>query len=133
MRKGFTLTEIIVAMLILSLAIAGIFGMFVMGRKPVAVIRRRAEGMNLAREATEELKSNINFNDFASFTSGDTSNTANDPGNFVPFTALSLPADFASNWGGVWYYLIDNRDVDNDGTVDYKMISVKVEWNEPTE
>ncbi len=57
--RGFSLLEVIVAMLVLSLIAAGMFGMFVGGRGFVIRAGHKTEAINLAQDKIEEFKSMI--------------------------------------------------------------------------
>ena len=58
-RKGFTLVEAVVAVLILGTALGALLASFMMGRMSVAVAKHRTEAMNHARAAMELLKNDL--------------------------------------------------------------------------
>lgn len=53
---SFTLLEIVIAMLILSLVVAGLFGLFVNSTKFIVESQHRLQAMNYARMVAEQLK-----------------------------------------------------------------------------
>lgn len=53
---GFTLLEIIISMLILSMVTAGIFGLFVTSSKYIVEAGHRLQAINYARQVAENLK-----------------------------------------------------------------------------
>lgn len=65
--KGFSLIEVMVASLILSLIVAGMFGIFVTGKGFVIRAGHKTGAINLARQRMEEVKSW----DYSSLTEGD--------------------------------------------------------------
>jgi len=54
--KGFTFIEIVVAMLILTIAATGIFASFVSSKKYFQTAHHRIFAMNLARQTLEDLR-----------------------------------------------------------------------------
>ena len=54
--KGFSLLEIVIAMLILSLVVAGLFGLFVSSSKFITESRHRLQALEYAKMVAENLK-----------------------------------------------------------------------------
>lgn len=55
-RKGLTLVEMVVSVLILGLALGAMLGSFVIGRISATKAKHRIEAMNLLRAKMEEIK-----------------------------------------------------------------------------
>ncbi len=56
-KKGFTLTEIVIAALIGGILLVSLLTSFVMGRFSIALARHKTQAMNLLRARVENLKS----------------------------------------------------------------------------
>ncbi|MBU1061968.1 MAG: type II secretion system GspH family protein [Candidatus Omnitrophica bacterium] len=60
-KKGLTLVEIIVSVLIITLLCAGLLGAFVGGHHFMNRSRHRMQALNFAREALDKLRSNYQY------------------------------------------------------------------------
>lgn len=58
-RKGLSLVEILIAMLILAIAAAGLFSSFVAANKFISRSKRRLAAVNLARHLNEQLYKDV--------------------------------------------------------------------------
>ena len=58
-RKGFTLIEIIIAMLLLAFAATGIFAGFVSSKRYTKLAYHRLQALNLARQTLESLRMEV--------------------------------------------------------------------------
>jgi Tfp pilus assembly protein PilV len=116
-QKSVTLVEIVVSMVILSLILLGIAGIFVAGKRHLKRAQYKQEALNFAREKLEDLEA-LDF-EHECLLKGD---YPQDP-----------PCDdgrtFPPGWGRTWK--IEDEDLDADSNPDRKNITLKVEWPEP--
>lgn len=120
-KRGMTFTEIIVAMLILSLVVAGSFAAFTAGAKFTMRTQRQTIAMNFGRRTIEKLRNYVQASTWPSDPGG-----LLEPGSHTdPITSGSLPA------GATRTYVVENVDVDGDTIIDYKKVTVTVWWSEP--
>jgi type II secretory pathway pseudopilin PulG len=108
-HKSVTLVEIVVSMVILSLILLGIVGIFVAGKKQLKRTQYKQEALNFARQKLEELEA-CDFDDTSCLVSG-----------------LDNPK---TGWSRTW--VITEQDLDGDTFVDQKNITVMVQWPEPS-
>jgi type II secretory pathway pseudopilin PulG len=118
-QKSVTLVEIIVSMVILSLILVGIAGLFVAGKTQLKRAQYKQEALNFAREKLEELEAlDFDHNDLQT-ESTTPSRTETD----------TLP----NGWPITW--TITDMDEDFNPAItsepQYKQITVTVEWEEP--
>lgn len=113
-QKGFTMMEILVASIILSLLAAGIFSVAVSGRNLIRRSRMRFIGSEIARHRLEEMRAEVR---------GDTWNTA---ANNLTVTG---------GWTG-WTTAPENplfetrRSVSNIAGSDCRNVTIQVRWDE---
>lgn len=123
-KSGMTFTEVIIAMLILSLVVAGSFAAFAAGTKFTMRAQRRAIAMNFGRQTIERLRNDVRASTWPDDPGGP---LEQDVVHSVPITAGRLPA------GATRKYVVKDIDVSSplDGIIDYKKVTVTVEWTEP--
>ena len=108
-QGGLTLVEIVISMLILSLVLLGIAGIFVVGKRYLMGAQYRQEALHFAREKIEELEA-FDF-DHANLFAGAYTET------------------LTNGWERAWS--IVDEDLDLDSSADRKNIIVTVQWQEP--
>lgn len=125
-KVGFTLVEVVVAMLILSTVAAGMLAVFVVGRRSIGLAGHSAQALEFAREWAERLKGNVGGHLWSP------SDPDLDVG--VDKSTPALTGDLA-NLEGVRTYTVENIDADGDLTFEpeeeYKRATVTVTWTEP--
>lgn len=123
--KGFTLVEVIIAMVILSMTVAGLLSVFLSAHRFVGRAKRRLFAVNYARSLAESLRNEVrqdkwdcNIDDAGCGGLGLTTNLLGD---------WTTPINF--NEGGITYSR--RYKVESVGTSDYRKVSIKVTWQEP--
>lgn len=132
-KSGFTLVEVIVAMLVLAAALGGFLCSFLFGKDQVERAGRYSSGLGYAVETLEQYRNAIDGNYW--------------PPTVVPYLENANPkgdlsagnhnhdisgTELAINFGGSRIYTVTNIDIaGGGGAVDYKQITVTVDWNEP--
>lgn len=124
--SGFSLLEIIIAMLILSIATAGTYGLFVTSYKFITEAKQRLQAVNQAAKVLERLRMYVRADDLGN---------ALNPGTYLPSspspwpTELSSSPTFDSGITGNWNYSVSN--VDATATpLTCKRVSVQIIWGE---
>ena len=119
-KTGFSLVEVIVALIVLGLAASGMMAPFIMGRENVNLANRRIDALNLAIERIEDLKGKVGIPGIT-------------PGRIAPddFAAgahgpNAVGGDLAAFGGREGYAVKDNI-----AGTDLKQVTVVVIWNEP--
>ena len=125
---GFTLLEIVIAFLILSVATAGLFSSFMAARKYVSHSRHRLAAANAARIILEDLKNSVrqdtwndNNNNPLACSSYPCIKTYNLP-NVNPF---NLPLGWSAS------YTIDQPAGLNINGIQMRQVTANVHWEEP--
>jgi len=134
-KQGFSLMEILIAMIILMIAVGGVLLVFPTEKKAVTIANRKLIALSYANEVTEELKNAVG---------ADTWPNAGDLGAVVgvPNTRLLPAGKLRDIFGGTrTYTVVENVDADpgfdSDGNgdptddIDYKKVEITVDWNEP--
>lgn len=111
---GFTLVEIMVAMIVLSLLASGVFSVFVSARYLVARSKRRFVATQIARLEIENKRQFINASRWYNGTDD----------KLRPSSTW-----YACNTTNYSPYVVDCR-VDNVTGADYRKVTVRVRWNE---
>ncbi|NQT75638.1 MAG: type II secretion system protein [Candidatus Omnitrophica bacterium] len=124
-RKGLSLTEIIVSVLIITIMAAGVFGAFVGTEYIFNRARHRLQAFNFAREVQDKLRSNCGYNetDYPDMDFG--THPASNIGVSILGDMIPLvdPEKFT--------YKVFTYDEDEGSKVDgYKKVEVKVIWEE---
>lgn len=126
-RKGLTLIEIMISVLIILIAAAGILGAFVGGHQMMNYSRHKLQAMNFARETLDELRSNYEY-DSSAMVAGN-HDDASDPaicasGNIIRGEMQGLD-DVALTYSVL-------QPTDAGVPRDYKEVTVIVEWEDAT-
>lgn len=119
MKKGFTLTEVIVSMVILALLAAGFFSAAVSGRKLTWRSRMRFTAAEIAHRRLEELRANVR---------ADTWNLAASPLN--PSGAWTAWVASPENPAFETRYVVSS--INAPFVSDARNISMQVRWNDTT-
>ena len=132
-RKGFSLVEVVIAMLILSVVAAGMLTIFAVGRRSVELAGHRIQALDFARETMEGVKGRV-----GGYLWSPTPDGSLDDSSSGPDHAVGLPAGcelLTIDSGADRSYTVWDVDVDEDGTFDpgeeYKRVTVTVTWTEP--
>jgi prepilin-type N-terminal cleavage/methylation domain-containing protein len=115
MRRGFSLLEVLVAMILLGIIVAGMFATFsVVGRGPGKLDLPELRGVIFARDTLERLKNNVSEDSTraSALTAGTHSDPTSDPDNFVR------------------NYVVEDVDINGDEIIDYKRVTVTVTWTD---
>ncbi len=122
-KSGFTLIEIAVSMVILSIAVAGMMMALLMGRKNINVPDHRTAALNYAQQTLEDLRGKVGI-------PGVTPGREDlNQGTYATF----LPADeLKDDFGGTRSYTVTNiPNGTGEGDYHYKKATVTVSWTEP--
>ena len=144
-KRGLSLMEVIVSALILAITVGGVLYVFSTEKGVVARTGRQVQAMDFARQTLEELKNAVSADTWPfSGTTGTPNSTRDDLGGLkadVTFTDTLDAGAFRDKFFGGRKYTVTNIDADTgvdaegDGfpanDVDYKMVEVVVEWEEP--
>jgi len=116
MKRGMTLLEVLISMLLLGFVAAGMFATFaVVGQKTGKSDNNELQAINYARETLDTLRNAVSEDPTRSAVlSADPSVNPHIVTIPPPFTARS--------------YTVEDVDVNNDGTPDYKRVTVTVTW-----
>jgi len=107
-RKGFTLIEVMLSILILAIVMIGGAAFFLYGSSQIRMSKHSRLALELAGEKIEELRA-VGF-----------SGLADETENGLPL----------GNFTAVRQTKVVGIDEDKDGIVDYKKVTVTVSWNE---
>ncbi|MDP2938963.1 MAG: type II secretion system protein [Candidatus Omnitrophota bacterium] len=118
-KKSLTLVEIVVAMVILSASVTGLFATFVSGRRIAERAKRRLIAINYARQIAESLKSAVRQ---------DTYDTGDLGCGVFPCNQVSPIASPSGLFNPLNIYRIENILV---GSVNMRKVTIKVTWDEP--
>lgn len=121
-RKGLTLIEIMIAVLIILIAAAGILGAFVGGHQLMYYSRHRLQAVNFAREALDKLRCDYEY-DSSAMAAG-SHDEVSDPaicasGNIIRGEMQGLNS-------AVLTYKVEPEPQDGS----YKEVTVSVQWKE---
>ncbi len=124
MRKGFTLTEVLVAALIVALTFGGLIASFKASRSYISRSSKRLVAANFARSVLNDF-----YNEVRADTWDETGNKIYSGGQGVGDKYIYKGAGFvydlpSEEWSGE--YTVENVDLDNDGLVDARKVTVTV-------
>ena len=119
-KNGFTLIEVLVSMLILVIAVAGIFSVFTFTKRSTNIPGRQFQAMNLSRQQAEELRVAVQ-NYYYINNIGPLATGSYGP---EPVNLGTLP--------GTRSYVVTNVDLDGDGIAESRKVTITVNWNEIT-
>lgn len=118
-NSGFTLLEVLVAMLILVIAAAGIFSVFTFTKRSTNIPGSQFQAMNLTRQTAEELRDQVRYDYYSTGMGNLTEGTYSESVNI-------------GNLPGTRTYIVSNYDLDGDGIAESRKVTVTVNWDEPT-
>jgi prepilin-type N-terminal cleavage/methylation domain-containing protein len=124
-KQAFTLLEVIISSLILSITVAGVLYIFSAEKGVVARTGRRVIAMEDARRILETLRNKVNKDEDEEWPDGDSwfeGTHTETIGSKALFNATRI-------------YTVEDIDLDSpaDGYPDYKKVTVTISWSEPTE
>lgn len=114
-REGFTLIEVVIAALIITVMAAGMFGAFVGARYIFRRSRHKMQAFNFAREVQDKLRSNYIYTDSQMSVKS------------------HIEAELGSIIRGEMASLMDTQltyDVSEPALDGYKKVTVRVNWDE---
>ncbi|MBI5872789.1 MAG: type II secretion system protein [Candidatus Omnitrophica bacterium] len=116
-KKGFTLVEVMVSLVILALLAAGLFSVFVSARYMVVRSKRRLGAMEVARAEIEKNRQHIRADRW-------------DNASYPLFPADGTWRACASTtYPG---YTVDCRVVQGPAVDSYRTVTVRVRWSDPS-
>ncbi len=125
-KKGFTLVEIMVAMIILATVVAGVMASFVASQRFITRSTRRLQAANYSREVFELLRDGVDgakWNDFAGTDRLDIK-------GWTDCTAdLGVNLSSLAAFGGQCQYKVETplgQLIDG-----YRQVTVRIRWTEP--
>ncbi len=124
-KSGFTLIEIAVSMVILSVAVSGMLMALLMGRKNINVPDHRIAALNFAQQTIEDLKGKVGETLWPAGTPGKRHLESGDHPP-KPSPSLTVGGELGS-FGGARSYKV----WDNVAGTDLKKVTVTVSWTEP--
>ena len=110
-RKGFTLLEVLIALIILSVGLLGLAGMQITFLRGNSFSIKMSEATSIVRNKIED----FNNTPFENISSGSEA----DP------TTGSTGIRYHRNW------VVVDVDNDGDGNIDWKVVNVTADWNNP--
>ncbi len=119
-NKGFTLTEIMVSVVIIVIIAGGLFGAFMGAQQFLNRSKHRMQAYNFAMDAIDKLRSNY------AYSSSSAMNIGNGHLDIEIDPAGIIQGDM-SGLGGTLNY-----DVTEPQANGYKQVTIKVHWDEPT-
>ena len=140
--RGFTIVEVLIAMMIFSIALLALVSLATTSMKATEMGRRMTQGVNLATQKIESLKA-VPFNDVNSDgNSGGIDRTCVRDG-YVFTCTPTVATDTLDGMTFTWYWKIEYMDLDadgvyfndaanpDDGTIDdgdIRLVTVVVSW-----
>lgn len=124
-KKGFTLVEVIVALVIVLLTAAGIFASFITAKRYVLRSNHRIVALNFARQKTEDLRRLLGQNRW----NQDLPAGLN-PADWSSYE--SLPGEFGARWLAKRRYKIEPVEDPPGVPREYRRVTVEISWNEAT-
>jgi len=118
-KKGFTITEVIVSVLIIVILSTGLFSAFFGTQHFLNRARHRMQAYNFSAEALDRLKSNYQYSSNPSMNIGDNHDQSEIEASGI------LKGDIV-NLGGTLKYDVTEPQVNG-----YKQVTIKVHWDEP--
>ena len=111
-NKGFSILEVLVAMILLGIIVSGMLATFsIVGKGPGKLDLPELKGLIFARDTLERLKNNVS--ELSTRGAPLVAGTYSDPTSDASFTRT---------------YTVSDVDVNSDGITDYKRVTVKVTW-----
>lgn len=117
-RRGFTITEVIVAALLIAILAAGLFGAFLGASRILNLARHKIQAYNFAVDTLDRLRGNYQYGDSAMNVA---SHTYGDVGGFIQGEMA------ASGFSSALTYDVTEPQIDG-----YKEVAVHVNWTETT-
>lgn len=116
-NKGFSILEVLVAMILLSIVVSGMFATFsIVGKGPGKLDLPELQGLIFARDTLERLKNNVSEDPARGAALVDSDP---DPAKGTTYSDPTGNASFTRT-----YTVYDV----NDGTTQYKKVTVTVKW-----
>ncbi len=126
-KKSLTLVQLIVATVILSASVTGLFAAFVSGKKITARSRRKLIAINYARQIAESLKSAVRQDEYDD-PAKPLGCAGAHPFNCPKVSPIAAPAGLTS-FGATNGYTVTDIPV---GSAYMRKVTITVNWNEPS-
>lgn len=123
---GFTLVEIMVAMIILAIVVAGVMASFVSSQRFITRSTRRLQAANYAREVFELLRDGVNAEYWSNLSVTDKLDTK-DWTDCTADLGINL-TNLAAFGGQCQYKVISPAGQPVEG---YRLVTVRIRWTEP--
>lgn len=121
-NKAFSFVEVVVAAVVVNIAVMGCFGAFFYAKAKVQATKRQLMALNYAQAEMERL---------LSLRDSDTDlNNGNHNTNTLPTGAAA--GELRDTWSGTRTYRVQNGPNDYGPSQRYKIITVTVDWTEPS-
>ena len=118
-KRGFTITEVIVAALLIAILAAGIFGAFLGANRILNLARHKIQAYNFAVEALDRLRCNYKYGDSAMI-----------PGSYAcADIGGSIPGEMAGLISAFTYTVKPEPPLQPNS---YREVTVDVQWTEKT-
>lgn len=117
MRKGFSLLEVLIGMLILVISVAGIISAFIYARDYISRSYKRMVCLNLARDVLERLTNEVRMDTW------DTTGRLRPTATEVSFDGTNITVGISQYQR--WYNVTD-VDINGDGIEEYRQVVVRV-------
>lgn len=126
-KKGITLVEIIVSMLLLGIIAAGIYATFsFIGKGAGTTGILDLKGANIARETLEILKNAVSTDVVKDGQGWPLVDNNPSQGQATEYDVKTIDIKLPKDWSGKYY--VDDIDVDGDDNTDYKKVTVVIQW-----
>ena len=122
-RAGFTIMEVIISSLLLTIIVAGSFGVFVASEGKIRYIGRKLQAANFVRKKFEDLKDAVRQDEW--------DESSYDLGLKGWTDWENLSGEFYSKWGGQRRYKVEAVTEFGGEDTTYRKVTVQVQWNEP--
>jgi Tfp pilus assembly protein PilV len=123
-NKAFSFVEVVVAAVVVNIAVMGCFGAFFYAKAKVQATKRQLMALNYAQAEMERLLSLRNSD-------SDLDSTTTHLTNTLP-TGTGAASELRDTWSGTRTYTITMGPNDYGASQRYKIITVTVDWTEPS-
>lgn len=129
--NAFTLLEIIIAMLILSIVTAGVYGLFITNYKLLTMAKHNLQAVNQAAKVMEKMRMYVSANDNYPEHAREALALGTHDGAYIN-TNLDLPVVPVIDGvrGQQWDYTVSETRDDRDNLTDLRRATVSVRWDE---
>jgi len=133
-KRGFTLTEVVIAAIIMSLTIGGLFSVFISSNRFVQRANRRLSAVNLAQNQIERRREFVRADTWTNANNNTNLGTTGagwNPGGWIAGLAAPIPQSYR-------YRVVDDSSAGNPvpaaggvGVLPARRVFMQVQWTEP--